>query len=138
MKTKDFDKVKEIFYAMNETDRKFFNHSTELKQDISDIYMIHRKIIDDIAVCELFWLDIQQSAEQKYAGFSIMVHPEHRNKRIATELIEEILKICDEKKISTLSIDVYENNVAMINLLHKFKFKREYSHNDMVLYTFYF
>ena len=131
----EFEQVKEVFYAMNEQDRKFFNHSEDIKEDISFLYLAHRSIIPNVAVCELFYLDIKQVTEKCYVGISVMVNPLNRQQGVATRLFQEAIDFCKQNNISAISADIYEDNHKMKSLLEKMNFKRDYAHNNMVVYT---
>ncbi|NLC48142.1 MAG: GNAT family N-acetyltransferase [Tenericutes bacterium] len=53
----------------------------------------------------------------------LYVKKEHRNKKIATSLVDEALKICNEKEYKHIDINVmYENNIAK-KLYKKFGFE---------------
>lgn len=132
-----FEKIQNIFYEMNDRDKKYFNHSLELKKDIDKIYLVNREMIDDIAVCEMFYLDVEQIVKKRHVGFSLLVHPLYRNKGYATRLIKNAIDFCNSQGFVTLTADIYNDNDVMQYLLNKLCFKREYQHDNMVVYTFY-
>lgn len=46
----------------------------------------------------------------------------YQNNHIASSLIEYLINIAKEKKISNITLEVRENNYKAINLYHKYKF----------------
>ena len=130
----DFEEVQKIFDSMDEQDRIYFVHDTVLKNDIDQQYLIYRKIVPNIAVCELFFLNRQQITERKYVGISVMVNPSYRNKGIAEKLMRKAIDVVKENEFSAISVDVYTENVKIQNLLKKLGFERKYSYESMTAY----
>lgn len=130
----DFEEVQNIFNSMDEQDRIYFGHDTVLKNDIDQQYLIHREIVPNVAVCELFFLNRQQITERKYVGISVMVNPSCRNKGIAEKLMRNVMDVVKEKGFSAISVDVYTKNVKIQNLLKKLGFERKYSFGLMTAY----
>lgn len=54
---------------------------------------------------------------------NIVTKKDMRNKHIASNMIEEIIKICKEKRLSSLTLEVNSLNTTAINLYQKFNFK---------------
>lgn len=54
---------------------------------------------------------------------NIVTKKDMRNKHIASNMIEEIIKICKEKRLSSLTLEVNSLNTPAINLYQKFNFK---------------
>ena len=131
----DFEEVQKIFDSMDEQDRIYFGHDTVLKNDIDQQYLIYRKIVPNIAVCELFFLNRQQITERKYVGISVMVNPSYRNKGIAEKLKRKAIDVVKENEFSAISVDVYTENVKIQNLLKKLGFERKYSYGLMTSYS---
>ena len=131
----DFEEVQKIFDSMDEQDKMFFGHDTVLKNDIAPQYLIYRKIVPNIAVCELFFLNRQQITERKYVGVSVMVNPAYRNKGIAEKLMRNAIDVVKEEGLSAISVDVYTENVKIQNLLKKLGFERKYSYASMTSYS---
>lgn len=131
----DFEEVQKIFNLMDEQDRIYFGHDTVLKNDIDPQYLIHREIIPNVAVYELFSLNRQQITERKYVGISVMVNPAHRNKGIAEQLMRNAIDVVKEKGLSAISVDVYTENIKIQNLLKKLGFERKYSYGLMTSYS---
>lgn len=131
----DFEEVQKIFNLMDEQDRIYFGHDTVLKNDIAPQYLIHREIIPNVAVCELFFLNQQQITERKYVGVSVMVNPAHRNNGIAEKLMLKAIDVVKENGFSAISVDVYTENVKSQNLLKKLGFERKYSYGLMTSYS---
>lgn len=130
----DFEEVQKIFDSMDEQDRIYFGHDTVLKNDIDQQYLIYRKIVPNIAVCELFFLNRQQITERKYVWISVMVNPSYRNKGIAEKLMRKAIDVVKENEFSAISVDVYTENVKIQNLLKKLGFERKYSYESMTAY----
>lgn len=130
----DFEEVQKIFDSMDEQDKIYFGHDTVLKNDIDQQYLIYRKIVPNIAVCELFFLNRQQITERKYVGISVMVNPSYRNKGIAEKLMRKAIDVVKENEFSAISVDVYTENVKIQNLLKKLGFERKYSYESMTAY----
>ena len=131
----DFEEVQKIFNLMDEQDRIYFGHDTVLKNDIYPQYLIHREIIPNVAVYELFFLNRQQITERKYVGISVMVNPAHRNKGIAEQLMRNAIDVVKEKGLSAISVDVYTENIKIQTLLKKLGFERKYSYGLMTSYS---
>ena len=131
----DFEEVQKIFDSMDEQDRIYFGHDTVLKNDIDQQYLIHREIVPNVAVCELFFLNRQQITERKYVGISIMVNSTHRNNGIAEKLMLKAMDVVKKNGFSAISVDVYTENIKSQNLLKKLGFERKYSYESMTAYT---
>lgn len=56
---------------------------------------------------------------------NIAVSKEYRNKHIATELVEEMFKLCKEHEIAYVLLEVRSSNVAAKELYKKFGFKED-------------
>ncbi len=56
---------------------------------------------------------------------NIAVSREYRNKHIATELVEEMFKLCKEHEIAYVLLEVRSSNVAAKELYKKFGFKED-------------
>ena len=54
---------------------------------------------------------------------NIVTKKNMRNKHIASNLMEEIIKICKEKHLSSLTLEVNKSNLPAIKLYQKFNFK---------------
>ena len=67
---------------------------------------------------------------------NIVTKKDMRNKHIASNLMEEIIKICKEKSLSSLTLEVNYLNTPAINLYKKFNFqniglrKKYYNNTD--------
>lgn len=131
----DFEEVQKVFNSMDEQDKMFFGHDTILKNDIDPQYLIHREIVPNIAVCELFFLNRQQITEKKYTSISIMVNPAYRKNGIAENLMRNAMDVVKEKGFSAISVDVYTENIKSQNLLKKLGFERKYSYGLMTSYS---
>ncbi len=53
---------------------------------------------------------------------NVAVLPNHRNKGIATMLIEKIIEVCKCSEIESMTLEVRESNLTAINLYTKFGF----------------
>ena len=131
----DFEEVQKIFNSMDEQDRIYFGYGTVLKNDIDPQYLIHREIVLNVAVCELFFLNRQQITERKYVGISVMVNPAYRKNGIAEKLMRNAIDVVKEEGLSAISVDVYTENTKIQNLLKKLGFERKYSYESMTAYT---
>ena len=131
----DFEEIQNIFYSMDEQDRIWFVHDKILKNDFDQQYLIHREIVPNVAVCELFFLNRQQITEKKYTSISIMVNPAYRKNGIAENLMRNAMDVVKEKGFSAISVDVYTENIKSQNLLKKLGFERKYSYGLMTSYS---
>ena len=55
---------------------------------------------------------------------NVAVHPDYRRKGIATKLVCELEKLCMEKCIEYINLEVRESNSSAISLYTKFGFER--------------
>ena len=96
--------------------------------------------------------------EEKIVGFAainivldeatienIVIKKDMRNKHIASQLMEEIIKICFEKQLTSLHLEVNASNIPAINLYKKFNFtntglRKKYYNNtdDAILMSLFF
>lgn len=53
---------------------------------------------------------------------NIAVHPDFRRKKIATQMVEELIKIARENDIAKLTLEVRESNILAQELYKKFGF----------------
>lgn len=58
----------------------------------------------------------------RYEINNIFVLKEHRQKKIATKLLEEVIKIGKKNKIVNITLEVKNNNIPAINLYKKYCF----------------
>ena len=76
---------------------------------------------------------------------NIAVHPEYRNRKIASRILEMLIEYAICEKLSVLMLELRESNITAYNLYSKFGFeavgkrKKYYSDNseDAILMTKY-
>lgn len=56
---------------------------------------------------------------------NIAVHPEFRRCGAASKILDEIIKMCEENGINSLTLEVRKSNIAAQKLYAKFGFKEE-------------
>lgn len=61
---------------------------------------------------------------------NIAVHSEYRNQKIATKLINEMLKFCKEHATTYILLEVRQSNIPAQKLYTKFGFKEEVIRKD--------
>lgn len=55
---------------------------------------------------------------------NIVTKKDSRNCGIATKLMEELINVCKQKKVASITLEVNENNKYAIKLYEKFEFKK--------------
>lgn len=82
-----------------------------------------------------FFVAVQNSKVLGYIGisciidegyiFNIAVFPEHRNKGVATALLDRVFSLAKDENLSFVSLEVRASNTSAINLYKKTGFKEE-------------
>ena len=89
----------------------------DFKQNAFTKYFIYMEKSNIIGVVNYY--DLYDRFELAY----IEVSEEYRNKKIGSSLVEYLLKIGEEKKITNITLEVNMNNEFAIKLYEKFDFK---------------
>lgn len=61
---------------------------------------------------------------------NVAVLDEYRGMGIATQLVDELFNLCDERKVTYIMLEVRVTNLAAQNLYKKFGFKNEFVRKD--------
>lgn len=98
----------------------FFSKSKildDFNQNAFTKYFIYEEKSNIIGVVNYY--DLYERFELSY----IEVVPQYRNKKIGSLLIENIIKIADEKKVKNITLEVNINNLYAIKLYNKYGFE---------------
>lgn len=97
--------------------------------------MLHKEDKNQILVAELDGKLIGYTISRKQVDFplettykwavitDLFIHPEHRRKGIATELLQRNIQYLKSSGVTHVRINVLQNNKVAISLYHKFGFE---------------
>ena len=97
----------------------FFSKSKivdDFRQNAFTKYFIYEEKSNIIGVVNYY--DLYERFELSY----IEVKEEYRNKKIGSLLIEELIRIAEEKKVNNITLEVNINNTYAIKLYNKYGF----------------
>lgn len=98
----------------------FFSKSKildDFNQNAFTKYFIYEEKSNIIGVVNYY--DLYERFELSY----IEVVPQYRNKKIGSLLIENLIKIAEEKKVKNITLEVNINNLYAIKLYNKYGFE---------------
>ena len=111
---------KEIIEKVENTFPTFFSKNSifdDFKQNAFTKYFIYMEKSNIIGIVNYY--DLYERFEIAY----IEVLEEFRNKKIGSLLIENLIKIGQEKNIINITLEVNKNNIYAIKLYEKYDFK---------------
>ena len=111
---------KEIIEKVESAFPTFFSKNSifnDFKQNAFTKYFIYMEKSNIIGVVNYY--DLYDRFELSY----IEVIKEYRNKKIGSLLLEELIKIAEEKKIKNITLEVNINNEYAIKLYKKYNFE---------------
>lgn len=114
----DIEKIEKLAKVFFET----FKNKDEIINDFNDnifskyfIYFEKSNIIGFVNYHDLY---------DRFEIANIVVLPEHRNKKVGSKLIENLIKIGQEKKIVNITLEVRCNNECAVKLYKKYAFEK--------------
>ena len=124
----DIPRINELGSLLEENFSKVYSISEMLEDKYSKIYVYE---MDDMIVGFIIATDLKETCDI----LSLIVDPEYRNKKVATNLIDYLISELDEN-LKLITLEVRANNTAAIHLYDKFGFevvnvrKKYYSNGD--------
>ena len=124
----DIPRINELGSLLEENFSKVYSISEMLEDKYSKIYVYE---MDDVIVGFIIATDLKETCDI----LSLIVDPEYRNKKVATNLIDYLISELDEN-LKLITLEVRANNTAAIHLYDKFGFevvnvrKKYYSNGD--------
>ena len=124
----DIPRINELGCLLEENFSKVYSINEMLEDKYSKIYVYE---IDDVIVGFIIATDLTETCDI----LSLIVDPEYRNRKIATNLIDYLISELDEN-LKLITLEVRANNTAAIHLYDKFGFevvnvrKKYYSNGD--------
>ena len=124
----DIPRINELGCLLEENFAKVYSINEMLEDEYSKIYVYE---IDDVIVGFIIATDLKETCDI----LSLIVDPEYRNKKVATNLIDYLISELDEN-LKLITLEVRANNTAAIHLYDKFGFevvnvrKKYYSNGD--------
>ena len=124
----DIPRINELGCLLEENFAKVYSINEMLEDKYSKIYVYE---IDDVIVGFIIATDLKETCDI----LSLIVDPEYRNKKVATNLIDYLISELDEN-LKLITLEVRANNTAAIHLYDKFGFevvnvrKKYYSNGD--------
>ena len=124
----DIPRINELGSLLEENFTKVYSINEMLEDKYSKIYVYE---IDDVIVGFIIATDLVETCDI----LSLIVDPEYRNRKIATNLIDYLISELDEN-LKLITLEVRANNTAAIHLYDKFGFevvnvrKKYYSNGD--------
>ncbi len=115
---KEFNENINENYKVSEWFENFYNNSMNVIIVAKD-----NEVIVGYLFCRITTVDNGPMIEHEALLDGLYVESEYRNKGIATQLINSAKKWCMDRDVKYLNLEVYENNVAALNLYHKAGFK---------------
>lgn len=113
----DIEKIEKLAKVFSE----IFKNKDEIINDFNDnifskyfIYFEKSNIIGFVNYYDLY---------DRFEIANIVVLPEHRNKKVGSKLIENLIKIGQEKKIVNITLEVRCNNEYAVKLYKKYAFE---------------
>ena len=124
----DIPRINELGSLLEENFSKVYSISEMLEDKYSKIYVYE---MDDMIVGFIIATDLKETCDI----LSLIVDPEYRNKKVATNLIDYLISELDEN-LKLITLEVRANNTAAIHLYDKFGFevvnvrKKYYANGD--------
>ena len=124
----DIPRLNELGSLLEENFVNVYSISEMLEDQVSKVYVYE---LDDIIVGFIMATDLKETCDI----LILIVDPEYRNKKIATNLIDYLISELDEN-LRLITLEVSANNTAAIRLYDKFGFevvnvrKKYYSNGD--------
>ena len=124
----DIPRINELGSLLEENFSKVYSISEMLEDKYSKIYVYE---MDDVIVGFIIATDLKETCDI----LSLIVDPEYRNKKVATNLIDYLISELDEN-LKLITLEVRANNTVAIHLYDKFGFevvnvrKKYYSNGD--------
>lgn len=113
----DIEKIEKLAKVFSE----IFKNKDEIINDFNNnifskyfIYFEKSNIIGFVNYYDLY---------DRFEIANIVVLPEHRNKKVGSKLIENLIKIGQEKKIVNITLEVRCNNEYAVKLYKKYAFE---------------
>ncbi|ACA45755.1 ribosomal-protein-alanine N-acetyltransferase [Clostridium botulinum] len=94
------------------------SYETELKNKFAKYIVVLNKETNKVLGFAGMWLIIDECHIT-----NIAVHPNHRGLGIGNILMNEIIDICKEHNLTSITLEVRESNTAAKNLYYKYGFK---------------
>lgn len=124
----DIPRINELGSLLEENFTKVYSINEMLEDQVSKVYVYET---DDKIVGFIIATDLTETCDI----LSLIVDPEYRNKKIATNLIDYLISELDEN-LKLITLEVRANNTAAIHLYDKFGFevvnvrKKYYANGD--------
>lgn len=124
----DIPRINELGSLLEENFTKVYSINEMLEDQVSKVYVYET---DDKIVGFIIATDLTETCDI----LSLIVDPEYRNRKIATNLIDYLISELDEN-LKLITLDVRANNTAAIHLYDKFGFevvnvrKKYYANGD--------
>lgn len=128
--SKDKEQINKLGILLNDNFEKLFDLDDMLKHDYNKIYVY---VENDKIVGFIMALVLYETCEI----LNIVTDPDYRNKKIASNLLDNVISEFENVKTMTLEVDT--KNESAINLYKKFGFeiistrKNYYKNNDAYL-----
>lgn len=116
MSLSDLENIKDILYSDFDDywDYSILKEELEAKNSIYIIAKSEEKIIGFAGIKIIF-----DEAEL----MNIVIHKSYRNRGLGTKLLKRLIEICTSKNISSIFLEVNENNIFAQKLYKNFEFK---------------
>lgn len=124
----DIPRINELGSLLEENFAKVYSINEMLEDQVSKVYVYET---DDKIVGFIIATDLTETCDI----LSLIVDPEYRNRKIATNLIDYLISELDEN-LKLITLEVRANNTAAIHLYDKFGFevvnvrKKYYANGD--------
>ena len=124
----DIPRINELGSLLEENFTKVYSINEMLEDQVSKVYVYE---MDDKIVGFIIATDLTETCDI----LSLIVDPEYRNRKIATNLIDYLISELDEN-LKLITLEVRANNTAAIHLYDKFGFevvnvrKKYYANGD--------
>ena len=124
----DIPRINELGSLLEENFAKVYSINEMLEDQVSKVYVYE---MDDKIVGLIIATDLKETCDI----LSLIVDPEYRNKKVATNLIDYLISELDEN-LKLITLEVRANNTVAIHLYDKFGFevvnvrKKYYSNGD--------
>lgn len=93
------------------------NVKKEIEDNLFTNYFTY--ILDNLSVAFINYYVMYERAEL----ININVLPQYQNQKIASKLMEYMIKDCQDKNVKSITLEVKETNVNAIHLYKKYGFK---------------
>lgn len=124
----DIPRINELGSLLEENFAKVYSINEMMEDQVSKVYVYET---DDKIVGFIIATDLTETCDI----LSLIVDPEYRNRKIATNLIDYLISELDEN-LKLITLEVRANNTAAIHLYDKFGFevvnvrKKYYANGD--------